>query len=32
MIAIIFAGPSMPPPVTPIAGIEWGPPVRQGDM
>jgi hypothetical protein len=32
MSAIIFAGPSMPPPTPPIAGIEWRPPVRQGDL
>src|SRR6478672_6283953 len=32
MIAVIFAGPSMPPPTTPIAGIEWRAPVRQGDL
>ena len=32
MITIIFAGPSMPPPTQPIAGIEWRPPVRQGDL
>lgn len=32
MIAVIFAGPSMPPPTLPIAGIEWRPPVRQGDL
>ena len=32
MIAIIFAGPSLPPPAPPIAGIEWRPPVRQGDL
>jgi hypothetical protein len=32
MIAVIFAGPSMPPPSLPIAGIEWRPPVRQGDL
>jgi hypothetical protein len=32
MIAVIFAGPSMPPPSLPIAEIEWRPPVRQGDL
>jgi hypothetical protein len=32
MIAVIFAGPSMPPHTPPIAGIEWRPPVRQGDL
>ena len=32
MIAVIFAGPSLPPPTSPIAGIEWRPPVRQGDL
>jgi hypothetical protein len=32
MIAVIFAGPSMPPPGLPIAGIEWRPPVRQGEL
>jgi hypothetical protein len=32
MIAVIFAGPSMPPSTPPIAGIEWRPPVRQGDL
>ena len=32
MIAIIFAGPSISPPSPPIAGIEWRPPVRQGDL
>src|SRR5271156_3661014 len=32
MTAVIFAGPSMPPPIPPIAGIEWRPPVRQGDL
>jgi hypothetical protein len=32
MIAVVFAGPSMPPPTPPIAGIEWRPPVRQGDL
>jgi hypothetical protein len=32
MIAVIFAGPSMPTPSPPIAGIEWRPPVRQGDL
>src|ERR1700728_3217539 len=32
MIAVSFAGPSLPPPAPPIAGIEWRPPVRQGDL
>jgi hypothetical protein len=33
MIAIIFAGPSLPPPVRPrVAGLDWRPPVRQGDL
>jgi hypothetical protein len=33
MTAIIFAGPSLPPPTAPrVAGIEWRPPVRQGDL
>jgi hypothetical protein len=32
MIAVIFAGPSLPQPAPPIAGIEWRPPVRQGDL
>ena len=33
MIAVIFAGPSLPPPAaTRIAGLEWRPPVRQGDL
>src|SRR3984893_18404937 len=32
MIAVIFAVPSLPPPPPPIAGIEWRPPVRQGDL
>jgi hypothetical protein len=33
MIAVIFAGPSLPPPAAPcIAGLEWRPPVRQGDL
>ena len=32
MTAVIFAGPSMPPPTLPVAGIEWRPPVRQGDL
>jgi hypothetical protein len=33
MIGIIFAGPSLPPPTEPsIAGLEWRPPVRQGDL
>lgn len=33
MRAIIFAGPSMPPCARwPIAGLEWRPPIRQGDL
>jgi hypothetical protein len=32
MIAVIFAGPSLPPPTWSVAGIEWRPPVRQGDL
>ena len=34
MKAIIFAGPSLPPGARPVseAGIEWRPPVRQGDV
>jgi hypothetical protein len=33
MIAVIFAGPSMPPSARPdIARLEWRPPVRQGDL
>jgi hypothetical protein len=33
MRAVIFAGPSMPPSARlPIAGIEWRPPVQQGDL
>jgi hypothetical protein len=33
MTAIIFAGPSLPPRIRPdVAGIEWRPPVRQGDL
>src|SRR5882672_8602126 len=33
MIAVIFAGPSLPPSVRPhVAGLEWRPPVRQGDL
>jgi hypothetical protein len=33
MTAIIFAGPSLPPRLRPaLAGIEWRPPVRQGDL
>src|SRR6266436_5726239 len=33
MIAIIFAGPSLPPSAAPsAAGLEWRPPVRQGDL
>jgi hypothetical protein len=33
MIAVIFAGPSLPPPAAPrVAGLEWRPPIRQGDL
>jgi hypothetical protein len=33
MIAVIFAGPSLPPQAAPrAAGLEWRPPVRQGDL
>lgn len=32
MTAIIFAGPSLPPTASFIAGLEWRPPVRQGDL
>jgi hypothetical protein len=33
MNAVIFAGPSLPRPVAPrAAGLEWRPPVRQGDL
>jgi hypothetical protein len=33
MSAVIFAGPSLPPSVAAgFAGIEWRPPVRQGDI
>jgi hypothetical protein len=33
MTAIIFAGPSLPPRMRPVAaGVEWRPPVRQGDL
>jgi hypothetical protein len=33
MTAIIFAGPSLPPRARPsLAGVEWRPPVRQGDL
>jgi hypothetical protein len=33
MTAIIFAGPSLPPRMRPdVAGIEWRPPVQQGDL
>ena len=33
MTAIIFAGPSLPPRLRPaLAGVEWRPPVRQGDL
>jgi hypothetical protein len=33
MTAIIFAGPSLPPHMRPdVAGVDWRPPVRQGDL
>jgi hypothetical protein len=33
MSAVIFSGPSLPPSaVADVAGIEWRPPVRQGDV
>jgi hypothetical protein len=33
MSAIIFCGPSLPPSAIPVtAGVEWRPPVRQGDV
>jgi hypothetical protein len=33
MNAVIFAGPSLPPSVRPaVAGLDWRPPVRQGDL
>ena len=33
MIAIIFAGPSLPPSnAPPVAGLQWRPPARQGDL
>src|ERR1043165_3840307 len=33
MIAIAFSGPSLPPSKAPVvAGVEWRPPVRQGDL
>jgi hypothetical protein len=33
MIAIVFTGPSLPPSSAPApAGLEWRPPVRQGDV
>ena len=33
MIAVIFSGPSLPPSAAPcVAGLEWRPPVRQGDL
>jgi hypothetical protein len=33
MTAIIFAGPSLPPRMRPaVAGVDWRPPVRQGDL
>src|SRR5258707_11235944 len=33
MIGVIFAGPWLPPLAAPrVAGLEWRPPVRQGDL
>jgi hypothetical protein len=33
MTAIIFAGPSLPPRARPhVAGLEWRPPLRRGDL
>jgi hypothetical protein len=33
MSAVIFSGPSLPPSaVADVAGVEWRPPVRQGDV
>ncbi|WP_024508948.1 TfuA-like protein [Bradyrhizobium sp. ARR65] len=33
MSAVIFAGPSLPPHVRPhVAGFEWRPPLRRGDL
>jgi len=33
MRAVIFAGPSLPPSAQPaVAGVEWRPPARQGDL
>jgi hypothetical protein len=33
MIAIVFSGPSLPPSkAPPVPGVEWRPPVRQGDL
>ena len=33
MSAVVFAGPSLPPASAPaIGGLEWRPPVRQGDV
>jgi hypothetical protein len=33
MIAIVFSGPSLPPSKAPVhPGLEWRPPVRQGDV
>src|ERR1700758_4110244 len=33
MIAIVFSGPSLPLSKAPfVAGMEWRPPVRQGDL
>jgi hypothetical protein len=33
MIAVVFSGPSLPPSRAPfVPGLEWRPPVRQGDL
>ena len=33
MIAIVFSGPTLPPSKAPsVPGLEWRPPVRQGDL
>ena len=33
MTGVVFAGPSLPPSVRPrVTGLEWRPPVRQGDL
>ena len=33
MSAIVFSGPSLPPSKAPVSpGVEWRPPVRQGDL